>query len=360
MHLNHKVTLVGTGDNFKKFPVDLSYAAKLSENNSLFKFLRRGFFRVFKIDLRKTERGIRFYFLLPKLKSFDQVQLINSDAIKTHPSWSIFLLRRLFKQNQKISLLVCGDETPVTDYLHKKELRYSVLTPYFENPELKTMFYYVLKYSHKSYRKLFEFVYRNSSVLISSDIDYKIPLDAMGFQNTFIPNPIMPFENRTEAKPVSDKIHIFLGINRLSATKKGVPFFEEALRQIKEKYSNKIKIQIVENLPYQEYVKSYKKADIFLDMVYAYDQGYNALEAMGKGKVVFTGAEREFCKAYQLKEDEVCINALPDVDELVKKLSWLIENPAKIREIGKNAQRFVMQEHDYIRIAKRYLKAWKD
>lgn len=355
--LGHDVTLVGTGDNFKNFPVDYSFAPKLTQNTVLFRFCKRAVYRLFRLNLEETEKGIRFYFLLPKLKGFDVVQLINSNALETHPRWSIFMLRRLFKQNKKTALLVCGDETPITDYLLKKELKYSVLTPYFENPNLKQTFDYTLKYSRKNYRKLFEFVHQNSAALICSDMDYKIPLDAMKLENTFIPNPIVPVE-RTAEQPLSGKINIFLGINRLSKIKKGILFFEAALNEIRERHPEKVEIQIVENLPYTEYVRTYEKAHIFLDMVYAYDQGYNALEAMAKGKVVFTGAENQFLEQYNLTEDEVCINALPDVDYLVEKLLWLIENPSEITEIGKNAKIFVEREHDYVSVAKRYVEVW--
>ena len=58
-------------------------------------------------------------------------------------------------------------------------------------------------------------------------------------------------------------------------------------------------------------MKAYNSAHILLDMVYAYDQGYNALEAMAKGKVVFTGAEREWLEYYNIEEDQVVINAFP-------------------------------------------------
>jgi len=36
----------------------------------------------------------------------------------------------------------------------------------------------------------------------------------------------------------------------------------------------------------------------------------------------------------------------------------LIENPNEIIAIGKRAQAFVKKEHDYIKIAKRYLNTW--
>lgn len=359
LELGHEVDLAGTGDGFKNFPVDFSYAPKLTSQHGFFHFIKRVCYRLFKLDLTKTESGIRFFFLLKHLKNYDHLQLINSDAIRSHPKWNLFLLKRLFKQNKKISLLVCGDETPITDYLLQNKLKYSVLTPYLENPILKNDFYDVLKYSHDNYRKVFDFINEKTSVLITSDMDYKIPMDALGYKNHFIPNPVEQTTVPDIPAPVKNQINIFLGINRLSYHKKGIHFFEEALQVIQKKYPHQALIQIVENLPYQAYIEAYQKANIVLDMVYAYDQGYNALEAMRHGKVVFTGAEKEFLDFYNLEEDKICINALPDVKVLVEKLSELIENPSKINEIGKNAQHFIREKHHAVEIAKKYIMAWE-
>ena len=52
------------------------------------------------------------------------------------------------------------------------------------------------------------------------------------------------------------------------------------------------------------------------------------------------------------------INAKPNVDYLVEKLSMLIENPEKIIQISKNARAFIEKEHDYILVAKKYLSTW--
>ena len=79
---------------------------------------------------------------------------------------------------------------------------------------------------------------------------------------------------------------------------------------------------------------------------------------MAKGKEVFTGAETEFLNQYQLQKDEVCINALPDENEIAAKLSYLIEHPEKMIKISKNARNFIEKEHNYIVIAKKYLACW--
>lgn len=355
--LGHEVTLAATGDSFKNFPVDVSFEPKLTTKNWFFIFVKKVVFKLTNLNLEETEKGLRFYFLLPKLKNYDVVQLINSNAIETHPSWSIKLLNTLFSKNKNWTLLVCGDETPVVDALLDKRLSYSMLTPYFEKQVAANYFDYSLKYTKPNYRKLYDFVSQNVSQIITSDFDYKLPLDSLNIKNTFLPNPINTDLIKYAEPAIHEKVLIFLGINKKNAIKKGIPFFEKAVEIIKKKYHSKVEIIITENVPYQEYIQLYNQAHIVLDMVYAYDQGYNALEAMAKGKVVFTGAEKEFMEHYKLTE-RVCVNALPDVDYLVQELSFLIENPEEISNISKRARAFIEKEHHYITIAQKYVDVW--
>ncbi len=357
--LGHEVTIVGCGDKFKKFPVDYSIYARICNDNKIANFLFKGIRKVINLDLEKIEKAIRFYLLLPKLKGFNHVQLINSDTLETYPILSRFLYKKLFKKIKSRSLLICGDETPIVDYWFQNELKYSVLTPYFEDNSLESQFQFPLKYRKKSYRKTFEWLNENCQKIITSDLDYEIPMQKMGFETTFIPNPINIDKIAFQNTEIKDKIVILLGINRLSYIKKGIIYFEKALEIIRERYADEIEIIVTENLPYNDYILQYNKATILLDQVFAYDQGYNALEAMAKGKVVFTGAETEFLNQYQLQEDEVCINALPDENQIAAKISFLIEHPEKIMKISKNARNFVEKEHDYKTIAAKYLTCWE-
>mgnify|MGYP003591054137 FL=1 len=357
--LGHEVSIVGCGDKFKQFPVDYSIYARICNDNKIANLLYRGIRKVIGLDFEKIEKAIRFYLLIPKLNDYHHLQLINSDALETYPILSRFLYKKLFKNIQSRSLLICGDETPIVDYLIKKEFKYSVLTPYFEDNSIEKEFQFPLKYRKNSYRKTFDWLKENCQNLITSDLDYEIPMRKMGFQTTFIPNPINTDTIAFQNVEIEDKIVIFLGINRLSYIKKGIIYFEKALEIIQEKHADKIEIIVTENLPYKEYISKYNKAHILLDQVFAYDQGYNALEAMAKGKVVFTGAETEFLNQYHLQEDEVCINAVPDENEIGVKLSFLIEHPEKMIKISKNARNFIEKEHNYSVIAKKYLACWE-
>ena len=299
------------------------------------------------------------YFHLNNFKGFDVVQLINEKPIKTIPLLERFLLKRIFKNNTKVVLLSCGIDFISVEYMLQKRFRYSLMDPFFNDPSLKKEYRYIFNYVKKEHKKTHRLVFENIEKVIASDMDYVIPLKNHELFFGLIPNPIdcetIPFNEMI----INNKIIIFLGINRGTYIKKGIPLFEEALTIIEEKFGDKVKVIIVENIPYKDYLQQYKEAHILLDQVYAYDQGYNALEAMAAGKVVFTGAETEFLDHYNLSEDEVCINALPDVDSIVKKLSWLIENPNKIVEIGENARDFIEKHHHYKNVAEQYLKAYE-
>jgi hypothetical protein len=89
-----------------------------------------------------------------------------------------------------MSLLICGDDTPVIDYYLRDELNYSILTPYLQDKNLKDYFKYSLKYATPAYRKLFDWVKEHSSVIVTSDLDYEIPMQKIGIETHFIPNPI--------------------------------------------------------------------------------------------------------------------------------------------------------------------------
>jgi glycosyltransferase involved in cell wall biosynthesis len=356
--LGHTAVIVATGDSFKKYDVDYSIAPVFFTKYYLPRKFKNAFYLITGIDLEKTEKGIRFYFLVPKLKGYDHVQLVNSDAVETHPWFEKWLYKKLLPQNKKMNLLVCGDETPVIDYLLKKELSNSILTPYFENPKLKSLYKFSLKYTHKGYRKLFEFVKERASVLIASDLDYKIPMEQMGFSVIHIPNPVNIDKLPYTAPVITTNVIIFLGINRMNYIKKGIPHFEEALDIVNRQYPEKIEIIVAESLPYAEYIRQYQRAHILLDYTYGMDQGYNALEAMAAGKVVFTGAGTEFMQYYNLQE-RVAIHAVPDAKAIAAELASLIENPEEIEAISKRARAFIEKEHNYAEVAKRYLEAWE-
>ena len=322
--LGHNVTIVGDGDGFKNFPVDISIRPVFFDL-PVINLFRKLIFKIFRFDLNSLEKGLRCYFQLKRLKNYDVVQLINEKPIKTLPFFERYLLKRIFNQNSSCFLLSCGIDVISVDFMLQKKFRYSQMDPYFKDASLKPAYQYILDYTNKNHLRTHQLVFENIKGVIASDFDYVLPLLGHEKYLGLIPNPINCDQIQFKPLDLQNEIVIFLGINRGTYHKKGIPLFEEAIAIIRKQFPKQVKIITAENLPYDKYIQLYDEAHIILDQVYAYDQGYNALEAMAKGKVVFTGAEKEFLEHYGLSEDEVAINALPDVGQIVEKLSWLIE-----------------------------------
>lgn len=354
----HNVTLIGSGDGFKDFNVDIDVSSKIKRSR-LLGLVNSILIRLFKLDLIKLENAFYYNQKINQLKGYDIVQLINEDALFTYPKFQIKFLKKLFSQNKDSFILCCGNDYISVKYALDGKLKYSSITPYLQDQSLKKRFSYALKYITPPYKKLHRFIYKNTKGVIASDMDYHIPLKNHPHYLSLIPNPINVDKLEYIPLKIDGKINIFHGINSHSSIKKGSKFFTEALSIIKKKYGDKVTIIETTNLPYKEYINIYNDAHILLDQVYAYDQGFNALEAMAKGKVVFTGAEQEWLDLYNLEEDTVVINALPDVIYLVEKLEWLINNPDQIQNISKNARQFIEAHHHYKEVAKQYLATWQ-
>ena len=353
-----EVTLLSTGDGFKNFDSDIPIKSTLFENKFL-KLIAKLIDRLIGVSLNEIEIFIKAIFKINKLKGFDIVQLINERSFGTSPRLEKTILKYIFKNNKKVFLLACGVDTVSIKYASEKKFRYSILSPYFKNKNLKGEFKHTVKYLNSNYLMLGEYVRDNVKGIISSDLDYHIPYENFNKYLGMIPNPINIDKLKKREINKKNKIFILHAINSKNKIKKGNEFFEKSLMLIEEKYKNKIKIVKTIDRPYSEHIINVNECDILLDQVYAYDQGYNALEAMALGKVVFTGAEKEWVEFYNIKEDSIAINALPDISKIVEKLSWLIENPMQLKSISKNARKFIEEHHDYKNIANKYLKTWK-
>ncbi len=354
--LGHEVSIIASGDGFKNYPVDIKIDH--SWHHPILKKIKVGIYKLTSVDLGAYEIYLRARLHSKTLKGFDIVQLINESSLKTSPNFEIKFLKHLIKNNSKLYLLSCGIDYLCMRYMMDGKFKYSVMSPYLNDPSLKPLYKFQLQYLNPDFKKLHDFIYEKAQGIIATDMDYHIPLLGHESYLGLIPNPINTANIDYIPMKIKGKIKIFHGVNTSAIVKKGNDYFTKALKTIASKYGDRVEVTTTHSLPYDEYIKIYDECHILMDQIYSFDQGYNALEAMAKGKVVFTGAEKEWLDYYGLEEDTVVINALPDVDALVKKLSWLIEHPEKIIEISKNARAFVEKEHNYKNLAQKYLDTW--
>lgn len=353
--LGNDVTILGFKDGFKSYPVDFTLDKKW--DSGLLKKFKIALLVLTGFDISSYLTYCQFWKNRKHFRDYDVVQLINENSFFCNYRYETKILDYIFKHNKKVFLLSSGDDYMYVNYNFEHPENPSIVQPYLARKIEDKNFSNVLKYRTKPFENLHYYIYDKIQGVIATDVDYHIPMQNHPKYLGLIPSPMNIDHFPQSELQIKDKVVIFHGINRESYFKKGNDYLEEALEIIQQKYGEKVEIHLVENVPYKQFIKLYDKAHILLDQLYGHDQGSNGLEGMTKGKVVFTNASDVFEKQYNLTE-QVAINALPDVDYLVNQLSVLIENPAEIQAIGKRARAFIEKEHNYIKIAEKYLSVW--
>ncbi len=356
--LGHDVVLLGDGDGFKNYPVDIDLSDHYYNNHRVFRKLEGFVRRLTGWNIADRLRWSRFRESEKYLKDHDIVQFINSNAMGCNPTTEKYMIDFLLQNNHSFFLVAAGDDCEYADFIINKHEGYNILEAIKTGQQTTADFYYTYKYLKPAYRENYDLLVEHAQAVIPINTDYAMALHNQSKAVDLIPAPVQCGRYHLDLNADVSTIEIFLGINSSNYWKKGVHYFEKALETLQERYQDKIKVTKIYDMPYTEYIKSYKRAHIVLDQVLGYDQGYNALEAMLQGKVVFTGGGSEFLKARHLESVPV-IDARPDVPYLIEQLELLIENPKKILELGIAARNHVIHHHESVAIAQKYVALYQ-
>src|SRR5699024_1324419 len=194
-------------------------------------------------DIPNSNLVKQFFDVDTSVKNFDIVQLIYESPLGVQPSEERKAIDFLNEHNKNIFLLSCGTDYTSVSFAMDKKIRYSIFTPFLENRIGKSHYQSSLKYLRPLYQQLHQHLFLNIiEGVIATDMDYHIPLKNNSKYLWLLPNTVniskikyLPFKN-------SDKIVLFLGINRSNYFRKGVDFFEKALTEIQQKYPDKVEI----------------------------------------------------------------------------------------------------------------------
>lgn len=356
------VCTVHDGDSYKKFESDILISYKrLVSKNKYVNFILRMYYQILLFLGISGCIQILFHTKkLKKLKNYDVVQLINPVFLSGFGSIvNIIVLRFLVKNNKKIFLCALGD-----DYIWVKGS--------IENKEFKSMFYFMrvnnLRQYFHSMMYLYGFFYKflnNYAINVSHKVipglyDYYYYYRKFNNCVELIPVPI-EIDRKIEPTTFTGyPIKIFHGWQPNKEFRKGNIFFDDAVKKLIKKYPGKISYKIIGGVPYSEYIKTFNDSHIFLDQCLSMDQGVNALIALAKGKVVFSGLSDDLIEYYNLKNQIPLINSKPDVDYIYEKLEFLILNPSLLEVYSKNSISFMLDKHEYNYVVSQYLKVWND
>lgn len=173
-----------------------------------------------------------------------------------------------------------------------------------------------------------------------------------------IPIDTSLFEPVNLSDAASGKVRLFLGRDRTRKLMKGTDLLEEAAREVVRRHPDRAELDIVENVPYDEFRQRLRSAHVVLDQIYSYTPATTALMAMAYGLNVVSGGEPEYYDFIGETDNRPVINAPIELDALTDCLEQTVLRSGLIAERGRRSREFVLKHNDCTVVARRFLDFW--
>ena len=340
--LGHTVCVVSNGDFWKDYRRDISLTREYTKSGGI-KYM------------------LKLYTLLPKLRGYDIVQLINPMFLELKAERIAPIYKYLKKHNKKVFLGAFGmdaywveactstphrfrysdfniGDTPITnDYINEQKADW-------QGTPKACLNHHIAADCHGIIAGMYEY-------LTAYEPKHKEKL-------AYIP---LPVPNEEEAKAIytpERKIRFFIGIQKTRSVYKGTDIMLRALERLVTDYPNDCELLKAESVPFEQYSKMIEECDVLLDQLYGYTPGMNALLAMSKGKIVVGGAEPECYDILGEHTLRPMVNVTPSEQDVYDKLEWLIKNKQQIATMQQQSIEFVAKHHNPVKVAQQYTEFW--
>lgn len=340
--IGHQVTVISNGDFWKNYPRNIDVARP---NGKLGGILLMA----------------KLYALLPKLRGYDIVQLINPIFFELKAERLFFFYDYLRQHNKKVFLGAFGmDYYWVHECTYNKPLRYSDFN--FGNQVRKDED--AINAQHDwlgtAKERLNKMIAKDCDGIITGLYEYQVCYEPYFSDKTrFIPYPVKMPDCPIDNEP-HDKLRLFIGISKKRSVYKGTDIMQKAAEAIAAKYPQQVVLQIASGVPYAQYEQMLNASDVILDQLYSYTPAMNALLAMSKGIVVVGGGEPENYDILNEKELRPIVNVEPCYDSVYHELEQLVLHPERLPEFKRQSMEYIRKHHDYITVARQYEQFYKE
>lgn len=292
-------------------------------------------------------KNLKLLRLIPCFLKFDIILILNPVFFRfIYLGPLIILLFKIFRK--KIILVCCGDDV---EYIRSGEK--GLIGPWM---------YDAIALPKKLYfKRMIDKVENN---IVASSANFIVPV-MYDYAEAW---RLSPYKNKvTKTIPLacdgvsksnndmcSDKINITHGITR--ADVKGTPTILNALEIIKNKYINRVEINVIERMPYKEYLVLLEKTDILIDQCKSNSYGMNAIYGMLDSKIVLTAFNTNAQKEINVNGKHPIIPIKNDVADIVEKLeSLLAMDKNHLADIKRQSKSYAEKLHSPKAIASQYI-----
>lgn len=334
--LGHQVTVVSNGDFWKDYPRDIDVSRQAG---------RLGGIRLLA----------KIYTILPRLRGYDIVQLINPMFFELKAERLFFFYRWLRRHNKHVFLGAFGmDWYWVHECTYNKPLRYSDFNFGNQVRSDEAAIREQQDWLGTTKEQLNKMIAEDCDGIITGLYEYQVCYEPHFPDKTrFIPFPIkMPGIPCTTK--LHNKLNLFIGISKNRSAYKGTDIMLKAAEAITTQYPQQVVLKVANGVPFAEYQHLMDNSDVILDQLYSYTPSMNSLLAMSKGIVVVGGGEPENYEIIHETELRPIINVEPTYDSVYHELEQLVLYPERIPVLQQQSIEYIKRHHDYILVAKQY------
>lgn len=301
--------------------------------------------------------------LLPRLKDYDAVQLINSNFFHLRPGKIKYFFDRIKGENKSVFLTLAGN-----DYFFVKACVESDL---FRFSEFKTgnkfTEFHIKNPAHTfgwisdQNRRWSEYLYQKIDGAMSVLPEYDMAArDILGEKLCFTNLPIDLTSLPTPKFSLENPVKIFIGMRSGMEIQKGTAILKNMAIGLANDMPGKVAVESVKDLPLNDYLARMNDSHIVLDQLYSYSPAMNALYAMALGKVVATGAQPEYYDCLDNNLYKPILSLSPFDNDIKERISQLVSNPETILIKGREGRELVKANNDSLIVAKKFLNHWKN
>lgn len=343
--IGHDVTVASNGDFWKDYPRDIDLKREFGIKGNL-SFLGR---------LLKA---------LPDMRGYDVVQLINPLFLELKAERIAPIYHYLRRHNKKVIMGAYGMDyywVNINDTL--KPLRYSDFNFGCELRHDAVAESYRHDWVNTTKQSLNEIIAQDCDAIVSGLYEYWATyneVDTLKGKNHFIPFPIIPQTGVVIDTDTKRPLRIFIGISGERSVYKGTDIMLRAAQDLQRSYPDRVELKIANGVPFNKYQYMMDSSDIILDQLYSYTPAMNALLAMSKGIVVCGGGEPE---NYEILHENILrpiINVQPTLESCYHELEHYVIHPECIPQMKKDSIEYIRRHHDYIKVAKEYIKVYEN
>lgn len=338
--LGHRVTVLSGGDFWKDYPRDIDLSRRPGRWGGVCYIAR-------------------LLTLLPRLRGYDVVQLINPMFLELRAERLFPVYRYLRRHNRRVYLGAFGmDYYWVSECVTRRHLRYSDFnigdTLRTDEEAMREREDWV----GTAKERLNVYIARDCDGIVAGLYEYFTCYQPRYAEKmVYIPYPV---RCKGDVAPRREgPLRLFIGINRSRSRYKGTDIMLRAAEDVARRYPERVELRVAESVPFAQYCEMMNGSDAILDQLYSYTPAMNALEAMSRGIVCVGGGEPEHYALLGETRLRPIVNVEPTYESVYAALEHLALHPEAVNRLRRESAAYIAAHHDHIAVARRYLDFWQ-